>query len=152
MDTAVTVEGRLSGSGTIGGTGGRIDIQGDSNLTPTLGVLDLGTASDPYGTLTTENQVRFVNGLVTNSQAAIDSGLFDGGYYDVDIGLTGGTTPVNDKIIYGAGGVDLTLMKSIRVDVADNSTAAQLHRKSFRMIEAKSGATGNIVMQRQTIE
>ncbi|KZZ59457.1 hypothetical protein A3762_05035 [Oleiphilus sp. HI0125] len=142
----------MSGSGTIGGTGDRIDIQGDSNLTPTLGVLDLGTASDPYGTLTTDNQVRFVNGLVTNSQAAIDSGLFDGGYYDVDTGPTGGTTPVNDKIIYGAGGVDLTLMKSIRVDVADNSTAAQLHRKSFRVIEAKSGATGNIVMQGQTIE
>lgn len=154
VDTGITIEGKLSGSGTIGGSSGRIDIQGDSQKnTPTVGILSLGTASNPYGTLTTDNQIRFVGDISTRDQVLIDTGLFDGGYYDVDLGLTGGTTPINDKIVYGDGGVDITLMKALRVDVADNSTAAQLHQKSFRVIEASgSGVAGNIVMQGQTIE
>ena len=153
VDTGITIEGKLSGSGTIAGSSGRIDIQGDSRNTPTVGILSLGTASNPYGTLTTDNQIRFVGDISTRDQVLIDTGLFDGGYYDVDLGLTGGTTPINDKIAYGDGGVDITLMKALRVDVADNSTAAQLHQKSFRVIEASgSGVAGNIVMQGQTIE
>jgi len=153
VDTAITVEGTLSGTGTIGGSGGKIDIQGDGRNTPNYGVLSLGSSSNPYGTLTSDNKIRFISGITVSDQDLIDTGLFDGGFYDVDIGLSGGTTPVNDKIIYGDGGVDLTLMKALRVDVADGSTAAELHQKSFRVIEASgAGVAGNIVMQGQTIE
>jgi len=148
------VQGKLTGSGVIAGSGGNIIIGSDiiTGGKYLSGILSPGTAASPFGTITINHGLTYRGLLYTTSQPLIDTGLLDRGYYDVDIGMTGGTVPINDKLVYGNGVVDLTLLKALRVDVADNSTASQLNRQSFRIIEASgAGVAGTIFMRGQNI-
>ncbi|MDD7987270.1 autotransporter outer membrane beta-barrel domain-containing protein [Lentisphaera marina] len=150
LDTSsLEVQTKFTGSGTIGDENSSIFIKPNTNDT-TQALLALGDENgNPIGSLTTDSLIQFSGGIFVSDQDLIDSNLFDGGTFEVDVQYATNNLAENDQIKFGANDVDITLLKQIVVNVADGSTANQLDRKEFTIISAKdSAATGNIVFNK----
>jgi uncharacterized protein with beta-barrel porin domain len=150
----MTVYGSLSGAGDIGE--GDLYVYADTRRTGVIAPGDTSSlaASERIGTITTDGYVQISGGLTPPGfdDALISTGLFDGGIYEADLSVAGGT-PQNDLLAYGDGDVRLSMMDHIRVTTLDSPTASDLHGQSFTVIAAQDGTkTGTILLQNQTID
>lgn len=117
-------------------------------------------AGDVIGILSTDAQIYFRNELdaqtavlsESSAKDLLNTGLFDGGYYQADLRMNG-VTPEADLISYGDGDVNLAAMKAINIRVHGSPTAASMNGKEFTVIAAQDGAAaGEIVTLDQTLD
>ena len=153
----ITVLGELTGKGYIGDAGSEIDIQSVYDKgTKINGSISPGfeayiDSSHRIGTITTDAKL-FIEAegypAFISSQNDINDWKnigYTGGIYAVDIDPN--HTQTSDKIVYGAGNVDLTFMEHILVQTPNAAlTADDLDHKEFTIIEAQnSGVAGTIL-------
>lgn len=153
----IVVTGELTGAGYVGDAGSEIDIQSvydggtkvNGNISPGFG--QFSDSSRRIGSITTDAKL-FIEAegypSVVSSQAGVQSFKdvgYSGGVYTVDIDPQN-LAQTSDKIVYGAGNVDLTFMEHIAVQSPNTAlTADDLHLQEFTVIEAQNSAvTGDL--------
>jgi hypothetical protein len=152
----IVVTGELTGKGYIGVSGSEIDIQSvEERGVKINGVISPGfeqfsDSAHRIGSIITDGKL-FIEAqgypAFVSSQADINEWKnigYSGGIFAVDIDPTHVQT--NDKIIYGAGNVDVTFMDHILVQTPNATLKADdLHQRQFTVIEAQnSGVAGTI--------
>ena len=129
-DGQLTVDGFLSGNGTILGNG-LLNVAESGQIAPG------NPRANKIGTITFENAVNFDNfvsrGNPTNQNQ-----------YWADIDVVGGV-PVSDLLQYDDNDFNITGLSSIKVNTASAKTADELDRKSFTIISSvDAGSTGTL--------
>ena len=132
---------------------GNSSLGSDGILSP--GSKSAGPGRDVIGTLITDSKIKFTDNFdvqssnPTSAESLLNSGLFDGGYYQADLRLNG-TSVENDQILYGDGDVNIAAMKAIKVKVHGSPTAASLDGKEFTILAAQDGTkSGQIIRLNQ---
>lgn len=139
----IIINGTLSGNNNLGDARLFVETRDSRTGATTASLSPGGNQGNNIGRIITNGDVLFsgeARDLIKNSR------------YIVDLSVASGVT-TNDELVYGAGTVDLSLLKDIYVRAVGNPIADDFEGAEFTIIRSlDAGSTGSIFLGGESLE